>query len=175
VSHPLLVLRTVRHLRPVQVFGRARRVAVELLDRRVPGWGAKALAIGGRSTLRADLRPVWPALAPGPGAPSVEEILDGSLRLIEVEIPVTRGAIPWSDPDRSDLLQVLLHAMPFLSDLVQEGTPEAIDWGRACVADWIRSNPAPSRFSHRANVGAGRRLTISRLALRLHSLPNSCL
>ncbi|MBW1877071.1 MAG: heparinase II/III-family protein [Deltaproteobacteria bacterium] len=145
MTNPLLLLRTVRHLRPVQVIGRTRRVAVELLDRGVPGWGAKTLEIGARSTLRGGLRPSWPQLDPGPGSNSVEEILDGTLRLIEVEIPVVRGAIPWSDPDRSDLLQVLLHAMSFLSDVSQEGTAEAIDWGRACMDDWIRSQTAPIR------------------------------
>jgi uncharacterized heparinase superfamily protein len=144
VDLPLL-LRTVRHLRPVQVIGRSRRVAVEFLDRTVPGWGARALEIGALSTLRGGLRPSWPQLAPGPGASTAEEILDGSLRLIEVEIPVAREAIPWSGEDRSDLLEVLLHAMPFLSDVLREGTPEAVEWARGCVDDWIRSNPAPIR------------------------------
>ncbi|HEX4199624.1 MAG TPA: alginate lyase family protein [Caulobacteraceae bacterium] len=117
----LRLLRTVRHLKPIQVFGRL----VEPLPRPAP---APAPAPGRRSLAR-------PWAPPAERAPSL--VGPARLRLLNEEHEVAAAAA-WNDPRRSRLWLYNLH---YFDMLASRANAEQSAWARALVERWIVENP----------------------------------
>lgn len=111
---------TVRHLKPVQVYGRARFV----LSRPSP-----------------DLAPPPPAraLAAAPAEPAARErSLIGPSRLLLLGVERDIDDAGWDDPSIPKLWRYNLH---YFDDLCAHGSGERIAWHRELIERWIRENP----------------------------------
>lgn len=112
---------TLRHLRPVQVYGRL--------------WFRLYRP-------RPDVRPAPPAragagpwVAPPPGEPRLRG--PATFRLLN-QTRTLAGAADWNRPDRDKLWLYNLH---YFDDLNAESAVERRDWQCALIARWIAENP----------------------------------
>ncbi len=112
--------RTARHLRPVQVYGRAWfRLHRPRPDFALP----PALAT-----------PAGPWASPARRARSL--VAHGVFRLLNEEADVAQTG--WDDPAREKLWRYNQH---YFDDLNAEGAEARADWHRALLLDWIAANP----------------------------------
>ena len=117
----LLLLRTVRHLKPAQIYGRL----VEPLPRPLP---RAAPAPPARMQVGSWVSPiVKPRALVGPGR----------LRLLNAEGEVA-AEDAWNDPGRPKLWLYNLHYFDALSGL---RTPTEVGWARRLIDRWIDENP----------------------------------
>lgn len=111
---------TVRHLKPVQVWGRAWRM--------VPG-------------LPPDLGPA-PERRPPVGAwvhpPRHPSSLVGPARMRHLNVEHDLSAIGWDGGSVDRLWRYHQH---YFDDVVAKGAPERAEWHRALIARWIAENP----------------------------------
>lgn len=117
----LMVLRTARFLRPVQIY---KRLWFRFTDPR-PRLAAAPTC---RQTQTKWIR----------GAPRERSLIGRSLwRLLGEEIALA-SASDWQAPNHSDLLRYNLH---YFDDLNAERAIERRDWHRELIARWVRDNP----------------------------------
>jgi len=115
------LLRTVRYLKPVQVYGR--------LGARLPKPGPK---LGAPPQTRALERPcaAWAPREPSLVGPTRARFIG--------EAADFAGAASWNDPARPRLWLYNLH---YFDDLTADGGAESQAWRRGMVARWIAENP----------------------------------
>ena len=118
-SEALLYARTVRHLRPVQILGRARRVLTTSSVDRGP-----APALRGVAALAAPARRTPVLLAPTRVSMLGEQ---GDLA----------AASDWHDPSRSALWNYHIH---YFDDLRADGAASRAEWNDALIQRWIDEN-----------------------------------
>ena len=114
------LLRTLRHLKPIQILGRARLLLP------VP---------------RPDMGPAPPLRAAGGPwiePPAREPSLIGPTRLRLLDEEHDLETIGWDDPDLPLLWRYHLH---YFDDLNAAQARERRDWPRALIGRWIRENP----------------------------------
>lgn len=112
---------TVRHLKPIQVWGRAWRM--------MPGWPAD---VGPAPAKRATVGQ-W---APRPQhAPSL--VAPARMRLLNVEHDLS--AIGWDGGSVDRLWRYHQH---YFDDVVAEGAADRAEWHRSLILRWIAENPA---------------------------------
>jgi uncharacterized heparinase superfamily protein len=115
----MLLLRTVRHLRPVQIYGRiVRRLARPKPDVR-PAPIARPL-------------PSWEGAERSPSMSG-----SATFRFLNVE----HTPASWDDPSQSRLWRYNLH---YFDDLVADGAQARYSWHRELVNRWILENPPAS-------------------------------
>jgi uncharacterized heparinase superfamily protein len=117
----LRLLRTVRHLRPVQVYGRVLHHLWRPRPDRAPAPPLRQLA--GR----------WQAGATRPPtmtAPATFKFLN-----VEAALPAAGG---WDDPAHARLWRYNLH---YFDDLNAAGASDRAQWHHDLVARWVRENP----------------------------------
>lgn len=112
---------TLRHLRPVQIYGR-------LWHRLNP--------------TKPDLRAA-PALRPAagrwvPAATRVPSMLDGETFRFLNHVGHVRTPADWNDPAQEKLWLYNLH---YFDDLNAEGAEDRLPWHRALIARWVTENP----------------------------------
>ncbi len=114
--------RTVRHLTPVQIFGRVRfRLAKPRLDL------APAPSLAERDG-------VWQA------PPCREPSLTGPTRFRFLNEEAELAEHGWDDPNLAKLWRYNQH---YFDDLNARDTAQRHEWHKALIAEWIASNPPP--------------------------------
>ncbi len=126
-------LRTLQHLRPTQVVGRAKRVITSRLDASRPHWWVSRVQAGADATLRASWRPQWPQTP----RPLAQPMLDDSKPIVcGQNLQTSLLEVNFDAEHLSALAQVNLHAFHFLPTSF-----ERPDQARAVVDAWIARYP----------------------------------
>jgi uncharacterized heparinase superfamily protein len=116
MARALLYARTLRHLRPVQVVGRAAHLLRRTRLDRSPAPGRRAA------------RPL-----PAPATRAAVLLAPTRVRMLGVEGDLAT-ATDWDDPSRPALWRYHAH---YFDDLRAEGALDRADWNRALITRWL--------------------------------------
>jgi uncharacterized heparinase superfamily protein len=154
IDGALLYIHTLRHLKPVQVYGRVlHRLARPRVDLAPP----------------PPLRPVegsWTA----PVQPAATLTASRRFRFLGVERDL--DVCGWEGGDASQLWKYNLH---YFQDLTAEGSAERSRWHSALMCDWVRGNPPGRGTGWDAYPVSVRVANWIKWALAGNELPPECL
>ncbi|MBN2799780.1 MAG: heparinase II/III-family protein [Deltaproteobacteria bacterium] len=159
--------RTLGPLRSEQWWGRLRRVVVEGMDRRPPGWWAERPLRGAAVRLRRGDGP-WPAWAYGEGHPQGDELMSGVVRVLD-QPASWRGGWPWGAAERGPLFVLPLHGFAMVDPLLAQGQRGA-EVIRDAMDHWMATQPIPARPAWHPYT-LSRRIQAWAKALALSQLP----